>query len=156
MDAAGGAVDRDAGAGLDPRRGVGHAHDRGDAVLAGHDGTVRVGPAHLHHQRARREEQRGPARVGGRRDQDLAGLEPRTDRVEDDARRCRDRAGRGRGADQRAVVRDVGAGERLGLGAVVAREYGIPAVVGVPDATSRIETGARVTVDGAAGRVHLD
>ena len=41
-------------------------------------------------------------------------------------------------------------------GAVVAREYGIPAVVGVPDATSRIETGARVTVDGAAGRVHLD
>jgi rifampicin phosphotransferase len=38
----------------------------------------------------------------------------------------------------------------------VAREYGIPAVVGAPDATSRIETGDRVTVDGAAGRVHLD
>ena len=40
-------------------------------------------------------------------------------------------------------------------GAVVAREYGIPAVVGVPEATSRIATGAHITVDGAAGRVHL-
>jgi rifampicin phosphotransferase len=38
-------------------------------------------------------------------------------------------------------------------GAVVAREYGIPAVVGVPDATSRIATGQRVHVDGASGVV---
>jgi pyruvate,water dikinase len=38
-------------------------------------------------------------------------------------------------------------------GAVVAREYGIPAVVGVPDATARIATGQNVTVDGAAGTV---
>ena len=38
-------------------------------------------------------------------------------------------------------------------GAVVAREYGIPAVVGVPDATSRIETGQLITVDGASGLV---
>ena len=38
-------------------------------------------------------------------------------------------------------------------GAVVAREYGIPAVVGVPDATLRIATGQRITVDGAAGTV---
>jgi phosphohistidine swiveling domain-containing protein len=38
-------------------------------------------------------------------------------------------------------------------GAVVAREYGIPAVVGVPDATSRIVTGHSITVDGAAGTV---
>ena len=38
-------------------------------------------------------------------------------------------------------------------GAVVAREYGIPAVVGVPRATSAIATGATVTVDGAAGEV---
>ena len=38
-------------------------------------------------------------------------------------------------------------------GAVVAREYGIPAVVGVPDATARIRTGQQVTVDGAAGLV---
>jgi rifampicin phosphotransferase len=41
-------------------------------------------------------------------------------------------------------------------GAVVAREYGIPAVVGVPEATSLIETGQVLTVDGAAGRVELE
>jgi phosphoenolpyruvate synthase/pyruvate phosphate dikinase len=38
-------------------------------------------------------------------------------------------------------------------GAVVAREYGIPAVVGVPGATSRVETGQEVTVDGTRGVV---
>jgi pyruvate,water dikinase len=38
-------------------------------------------------------------------------------------------------------------------GAVVAREYGIPAVVGVPGATDAIVTGAEVTVDGASGVV---
>ena len=41
-------------------------------------------------------------------------------------------------------------------GAVVAREYGIPAVVGVPDATSLIVTGHSITVDGAAGTVVPD
>jgi rifampicin phosphotransferase len=40
-------------------------------------------------------------------------------------------------------------------GAVVAREYGIPAVVGVPNATLRITTGQSITVDGTAGRVTL-
>ncbi|GAB2728358.1 PEP/pyruvate-binding domain-containing protein [Arthrobacter bambusae] len=40
-------------------------------------------------------------------------------------------------------------------GAVVAREYGIPAVVGVPDATSRISSGDTVTVDGATGTVAI-
>jgi pyruvate,water dikinase len=40
-------------------------------------------------------------------------------------------------------------------GAVVAREYGIPAVVGVPDATLRITTGQQITVAGATGRVQL-
>ncbi|MFF2032125.1 PEP/pyruvate-binding domain-containing protein [Arthrobacter sp. NPDC058192] len=38
-------------------------------------------------------------------------------------------------------------------GAVVAREYGIPAVVGVPDATTLLRTGQTVTVDGSAGTV---
>jgi len=38
-------------------------------------------------------------------------------------------------------------------GAVVAREYGIPAVVGVVDATSRLHDGQTVTVDGASGTV---
>jgi rifampicin phosphotransferase len=40
-------------------------------------------------------------------------------------------------------------------GAVVAREYGIPAIVGVPDATARIRTGQRVEVDGSAGTVRV-
>jgi pyruvate,water dikinase len=38
-------------------------------------------------------------------------------------------------------------------GAVVAREYGIPAVVGVPDATTEITTGQQLTVDGTRGLV---
>jgi pyruvate,water dikinase len=38
-------------------------------------------------------------------------------------------------------------------GAVVAREYGIPAVVGVPEATVRLTTGQKITVDGGAGTV---
>ncbi len=38
-------------------------------------------------------------------------------------------------------------------GSVVAREYGIPAVVGVTRACERLRTGQRVRVDGTAGRV---
>jgi pyruvate,water dikinase len=41
-------------------------------------------------------------------------------------------------------------------GAVVAREYGIPAVVGVPDATVHIISGQQITVQGATGLVELD
>lgn len=43
-------------------------------------------------------------------------------------------------------------------GAVVAREYGIPAVVGVRDAVARIETGDVITVDGSMGvvRTHAE
>jgi pyruvate,water dikinase len=40
-------------------------------------------------------------------------------------------------------------------GSVVAREYGIPAVVGVHRATERLQTGQRVKVDGTAGRVQI-
>ena len=46
-------------------------------------------------------------------------------------------------------------GGSMSHGAVVAREYGIPAVVGVPDATTAITTGQLITVDGAAGIVAL-
>jgi pyruvate,water dikinase len=38
-------------------------------------------------------------------------------------------------------------------GAVVAREYGLPAVVGVHEATQRLRTGLRVRVDGSRGEV---
>jgi rifampicin phosphotransferase len=44
-------------------------------------------------------------------------------------------------------------GGAMSHGAVVAREYGLPAVVGVPEATERIRTGERITVDGLAGTV---
>ena len=40
-------------------------------------------------------------------------------------------------------------------GSVVAREYGIPAVVGVQQATERLKTGQRVRVDGSSGRVTI-
>lgn len=47
-------------------------------------------------------------------------------------------------------------GGAISHGAVVAREYGIPAVVGVAGATERITTGSRITVDGAAGKITLE
>jgi phosphohistidine swiveling domain-containing protein len=50
-----------------------------------------------------------------------------------------------------AVVTDVGA--PLSHAAIVARELGIPAVVGCGDATMRLATGNRVWVDGARGIV---
>jgi rifampicin phosphotransferase len=40
-------------------------------------------------------------------------------------------------------------------GSVVAREYGIPAVVGVREATERLKTGQRVRVDGSSGRITI-
>ena len=50
-----------------------------------------------------------------------------------------------------AVVTDVGA--PLSHAAIVARELGIPAVVGCGNATMRLRTGDRVRVDGSAGTV---
>lgn len=50
-----------------------------------------------------------------------------------------------------AIVTDVGA--PLSHAAIVARELGIPAVVGCGNATTRLSTGDRVRVDGAAGTV---
>ncbi|WHS36195.1 PEP/pyruvate-binding domain-containing protein [Auritidibacter ignavus] len=43
----------------------------------------------------------------------------------------------------------------LSHAAIVAREYGIPAVLGVVGATTRIEDGSRITIDGSAGTVTL-
>ena len=52
-----------------------------------------------------------------------------------------------------AVVSDTGG--ILSHCAVVAREYGIPAVVGTGNATARIPDGHLVEVDGDAGVVRL-
>jgi len=40
-------------------------------------------------------------------------------------------------------------------GAIIAREYGLPCVTGVADATSRIRTGQSITVDGYLGIVTI-
>jgi pyruvate,water dikinase len=46
-------------------------------------------------------------------------------------------------------------GGALTHGAVVAREYGIPAIVGVREATTKLQTGQRVRVDGNRGIVEI-
>jgi pyruvate,water dikinase len=51
------------------------------------------------------------------------------------------------------VVTDVGG--PLSHGSIVAREYGIPAVLGTAVATKRIVSGQVITVDGSAGQVDL-
>ena len=51
------------------------------------------------------------------------------------------------------IVTNVGG--PLSHGSIVAREYGIPAVLGTGVATKRIESGQRITVDGDAGAVTL-
>ncbi len=50
-----------------------------------------------------------------------------------------------------ALIMEIGG--IMSHGAVIAREYGIPAVVGVPEATRRLRTGERVRVDGESGVV---
>ena len=52
-----------------------------------------------------------------------------------------------------AVVTDIGG--QLSHGSIVAREYGIPAVMGTGVATKRIRSGQIITVDGAAGVITL-
>lgn len=53
----------------------------------------------------------------------------------------------------RGAVLEIGG--LLSHGAIVAREYGIPAVVNVSGATKRIADGQRISVDGTTGRVTL-
>jgi pyruvate,water dikinase len=53
-----------------------------------------------------------------------------------------------------AVVTDVGS--LVAHASLVAREYGIPAVVGTGDATARLREGQVVTVDGARGIVYVE
>jgi pyruvate,water dikinase len=52
-----------------------------------------------------------------------------------------------------AVVTD--GGTLAAHASLVAREYGIPAVVGTGDATQRLHDGQLVTVDGATGTVTI-
>lgn len=52
-----------------------------------------------------------------------------------------------------AIITDVGA--PLSHAAIVARELGIPAVVGCGNATMRLQTGDQVLVDGGRGVVEI-
>jgi pyruvate,water dikinase len=52
-----------------------------------------------------------------------------------------------------ALVTDIGG--ILAHGSIVAREYGIPAVLGLGNGTQRIASGQRITVDGTKGTVAL-
>jgi phosphoenolpyruvate synthase/pyruvate phosphate dikinase len=52
-----------------------------------------------------------------------------------------------------AIVTDRGG--QLSHAAIVAREYGVPAVVGTRNATHVIADGSRVRVDGEAGTVEM-
>jgi pyruvate,water dikinase len=56
-------------------------------------------------------------------------------------------------AQARGLVTDIGG--ILAHGSIVAREYGIPAVMGTGNATQRIVDGQEITVDGSAGTVSL-
>ncbi|WP_254765696.1 PEP/pyruvate-binding domain-containing protein [Salinilacihabitans rarus] len=55
--------------------------------------------------------------------------------------------------DAAGLVMEVGG--RMTHGALVAREYGIPAVVSVANATNEIRTGERIRIDGERGTVEL-
>ncbi len=47
-------------------------------------------------------------------------------------------------------------GGMLVHGAIIAREYGIPCVTGIPEATKVIKSGDQLTVDGYLGIVTID
>ena len=51
------------------------------------------------------------------------------------------------------LVTDIGS--ILAHGSIVAREYGIPAVLGVGDATQRIKSGQKISIDGDRGLATL-
>jgi pyruvate,water dikinase len=56
-------------------------------------------------------------------------------------------------AHARGLIAEVGG--RLSHGAIVAREYGIPAVMEIPDATQRLQDGQWVRIDGQTGIVEI-
>jgi pyruvate,water dikinase len=43
----------------------------------------------------------------------------------------------------------------LSHGAIVAREFGLPAVAGLPEIHRRLRTGQRLRIDGATGQVNV-
>jgi pyruvate,water dikinase len=56
-------------------------------------------------------------------------------------------------AHARGLVMETGG--MLSHGAIVAREFGLPAVAGIADVQHRIKTGQRLRIDGASGTVNV-
>ena len=52
-----------------------------------------------------------------------------------------------------ALVTDIGS--ILAHGSIVAREFGIPAVLGLGNVTQRLKSGQRILVDGDAGTIEI-
>ncbi len=77
--------------------------------------------------------------------------------LESCSRRSADRAGHQSGVDclffQRAVAVVVDTGGSASHAAIVAREYGIPAVMGTVDGTRKLRDGQWIQVDGSRGLV---
>ncbi|TSC88443.1 MAG: pyruvate, water dikinase [Microgenomates group bacterium Gr01-1014_16] len=53
----------------------------------------------------------------------------------------------------KAIVTEIGG--QLSHAAIVAREYGIPAVVGVPNATKLLKSGIKIEVNGTKGTIQV-
>ena len=140
LDGAVAAVDPDPVAGVQAHGGVAASDDGGDAEFAGHDRSVGERRADVGYDRGGAGEDRGPADVGDRGGEILVttvtniGWTPTFPRAA-------------------AVVTDVGA--PLSHAAIVARELGIPAVVGCGNATMLLHSGDRVRVDGSNGTVEV-
>ena len=93
LDAAGVAVDANPVAGPDAPGANAGVDDTRDAELTRDDGGVTERAADVDDERGGDEHDRGPARVGRRRDEDLVGLDVGEARVRDDARDALDDAG---------------------------------------------------------------
>ena len=146
-----GAQDALAGPGKGRRPAAAAREPVDGAGLRVHDAGRLTGPAGRHHQRHRRQPGRvsAPARV-------LRGPEDFAQMVPGDVlvARITTPAWTSLFAMASAVVTDVGG--PLSHSSIVAREYGIPAVLGTGVATQRLTSGQRIRVDGDAGTVTIE
>ena len=72
-------------ASLDLVRRLGYTDNGRNTVFSRDDCAMGARAAHLHHQAARRQEERSPAGIGRRCDQDFSWLEVRAHRIEHDS-----------------------------------------------------------------------
>ena len=107
--------------------------------------TIGLGPRLGHARVARSCQRRGP------RDPRASSSSTSSSPARSSSRRSPRRPGRPCSPRAAAVVTDVGSA--ASHASIIAREYGIPAVVGCGDATARLANGMRVTVDGSTGNV---